>query len=820
MEQDNLLDNQNIIPVNIEDEMRKSYIDYAMSVIVSRALPDVRDGLKPVHRRILYVMNELALWPEKAYRKCAGIVGDVLGSYHPHGDAAVYDALVRLAQDFSLRYPLVNGHGNFGSVDGDPPAAMRYTEAKLQKIAVEMLTDIDKKTVDFTPNYDERLLEPTVLPAKLPNLLINGSYGIAVGMASNIPPHNLTDVVNGTVALIDNPELTSEELMAYIPGPDFPTGGIIVGKEGIKNGYTKGRGKVCLRGKAEIEEDHRGRFKIIITEIPYQVNKAMLVQNIAKLVQTKVLDGISGLRDESDRTGMRIVVELKRDANPNVVLNSLYKHTQLQTTVSMLMLALVNKEPKVLTLKEILNNYIDHRKEVITRRTKYELDKAEARLHILEGLRIALDHIDEIIAIIKASYDDAAKRLMDKFGLSEIQATAILEMKLKTLSGLQREKIENEYNELVKLIAHLKEILSNEALVLKIIKDDLLELKEKYGDDRKTVITHGEGDIDIESLIKEETNVVTLTHFGYIKRIAADAYRSQKRGGKGMTGMNTREEDFVEHLFVTSTHNHIIFFTNKGRAYRVKAYELPEAGRQAKGTAIVNILQLEPDEKIAAVIPVAEYKDNLFLLMATKNGLIKKSSLMEYVNIRKSGIQGISLKDDDELIDVRLTDGTNDVVLVTKEGLSIRFKESDVRPVGRVSMGVKGINVNKGDFVVGMEPIKNENDYILAITENGFGKRTELSEYRPQNRGGKGVITYKTTPKTGHIIGIKIVNDNDDIMLITQNGIVLRTHSNEISVLGRNTQGVTLMRTSEGGKVVSIAKLVNEELEDEDLEQK
>ena len=820
MEQDNLLDNQNIIPVNIEDEMRKSYIDYAMSVIVSRALPDVRDGLKPVHRRILYVMNELALWPEKAYRKCAGIVGDVLGSYHPHGDAAVYDALVRLAQDFSLRYPLVNGHGNFGSVDGDPPAAMRYTEAKLQKIAVEMLTDIDKKTVNFTPNYDERLLEPTVLPAKLPNLLINGSYGIAVGMASNIPPHNLTDVVNGTVALIDNPEITSEELMAYIPGPDFPTGGIIVGKEGIKNGYINGRGKVCLRGKAEIEEDHRGRFKIIITEIPYQVNKAMLVQNIAKLVTTKVLDGISGLRDESDRTGMRIVVELKRDANPNVVLNSLYKHTQLQTTVSMLMLALVNNEPKVLTLKEILENYIGHRKDVITRRTKYELDKAEARLHILEGLRIALDHIDEIIAIIKASYDDAAKRLMDKFGLSEIQATAILEMKLKTLSGLQREKIENEYNELLKLIAHLKEILSNEALVLKMIKDDLLELKEKYGDDRKTIITHGEGDIDIESLIKEETNVVTLTHFGYIKRIAADAYRSQKRGGKGMTGMNTREEDFVEHLFVTSTHNHIIFFTNKGRAYRVKAYELPEAGRQAKGTAIVNILQLEPDEKIAAVIPVAEYKDNLFLLMATKNGLIKKSSLMEYVNIRKSGIQGISLKDDDELIDVRLTDGTNDVVLVTKEGLSIRFKENDVRPVGRVSMGVKGINVNKGDVVVGMEPIKNENDYILAITENGFGKRTELSEYRPQNRGGKGVITYKTTPKTGHIIGIKIVNDNDDIMLITQNGIVLRTHSNEISVLGRNTQGVTLMRTSEGGKVVSIAKLVNEELEDEDLDQK
>ena len=509
MEQDNLLDKQNIIPVNIEEEMKKSYIDYAMSVIVSRALPDVRDGLKPVHRRILYVMNELALWPEKPYRKCAGIVGDVLGSYHPHGDAAVYDALVRLAQDFSLRYPLVNGHGNFGSVDGDPAAAMRYTEAKLQKIAVEMLTDIDKKTVDFTPNYDERLLEPTVLPAKLPNLLINGSYGIAVGMACNIPPHNLTDVVNGTVALIDNPELTSEELMAFIPGPDFPTGGIIVGKEGIKNGYTTGRGKVCLRGKAEIEEDHRGRFKIIISEIPYQVNKAMLVQSIAKLVQTKVLEGISDLRDESDRSGLRIVVELKRDANPNVVLNSLYKHTQLQTTVSMLMLALVNNEPKVLTLKEILTHYINHRKDVIIRRTKFELEKAEARLHILEGLRIALDHIDEIIAIIKASYDDAAERLMKTFGLSEIQATAILEMKLKTLSGLQREKIENEYNELVALIKHLKDILSNETLVLNMIKEDLEEIKAKYGDERKTAITHGEGDIDIESLIKEETNSVT-----------------------------------------------------------------------------------------------------------------------------------------------------------------------------------------------------------------------------------------------------------------------------------------------------------------------
>ena len=813
MEQDNETTNA-AIPVDLEHEMKKSYIDYAMSVIVARALPDVRDGLKPVHRRILYVMSELALWPDKAFRKSAGIVGDVMGNYHPHGDAAIYDSLVRLAQDFSLRYPLVNGHGNFGSVDNDPPAAMRYTEAKLQKIALEMLTDIDKNTVDYVPNYDDRLKEPTVLPAKLPNLLLNGSYGIAVGMACNIPPHNLPEVVNGVCAQIDNPDITNEELMAYIKGPDFPTGGIIVGKDGIKKGYTTGRGKICLRGKAEIQEDNRGRYKIIVSEIPYQVNKAALVESIAQLVRDKVIIGISDLRDESDRSGMRIVIELKKDANPNVVLNLLYKHTQLQTTFSMLMLALVDNQPKVLTLKEIIYHYIEHRKQVVTRRTKFDLEKTEARLHILAGLKIAIDNIDEIIKIIRASYDDAAQRLMKKFGLSEIQANAILEMKLKTLSGLQREKIEQEYNELMKLAEHLRAILADEHMVTDIIKNELQELKKTYGDERRTKIVHGEADIDIESLIKEETNIVTMTHFGYIKRIASDAYKSQKRGGKGLTAMNTREEDFVEHLFVTSTHDYIMFFSNLGKVYRLKAYELPEASRISKGTAIVNLLQLEQNEKITAVIPVKTYDQDAYVLMATKSGLIKKTSLEEYSNIRKTGIQGITLKDDDELIGVRLTDGKNDIVLVTQKGLAIRFNESDVRAVGRKSMGVKGINLAQDDNVIGMEPIPSEKDYILAITENGFGKRTEVEEYRKQSRGGKGILTYKTTEKTGHIIGIKIVDNDDDIMLITDTGIIIRINTNDISILGRNTQGVTLMRTSDGSKVVSIAKLPQEDIDE------
>ncbi len=819
MDDNNFLNEGKIIPVDLENEMKKSYIDYAMSVIVSRALPDVRDGLKPVHRRILYVMSELALWPDKAYRKCAGIVGDVLGNYHPHGDASVYDALVRLAQDFSLRYPLVNGHGNFGSIDNDPPAAMRYTEAKLHKIAVEMLTDIDKETVNYTPNYDERIMEPTVLPSKIPNLLVNGSYGIAVGMACNIPPHNLSEVINGTCAMIDNPDITTDELMAHIKGPDFPTGGIIVGKEGIKKAYETGQGKICLRGKAEIEEDNRGRYKIIISEIPYKLNKAALVEHIAKLVGEKVIVGISDLRDESDRSGLRIVIELKRDANPNVVLNLLYKHTQLQNTFSILNLALVNNEPKVLPLKDMLYHYINHRKEIVIRRTKYDLKKAEARLHILEGLRIALDHIDEIVKLIRSSKDDTEARngLMTRFGLTEIQANAILEMRLRTLTGLQRDKIEAEYNSLVELIARLKAILANEQLVLNIIKEELQEIKKSYGDERRTKITHGEGEIDIESLIKEESNVVTMTHFGYIKRIATDAYKSQRRGGKGVTAMSTREDDFIEHIFVTSTHDYILFFTNTGKVFRLKAYDLPEASRQAKGTAIVNLLQLAQGEKIAAVIPVKEFKDDEYVLMATKNGLVKKTPLNEYSNIRKTGIQSITLKDEDEIIDVRITNGQNDIVLVSKSGLSIRFKEEEVRSCGRTSMGVKGMNLGKDDFVIGMEPIANENGYILAITENGFGKRTEIDEYRAQSRAGKGILTYKTTEKTGHIIGIKIVDDDDDIMIITGTGVIIRIHAKDISVLGRNTQGVTLMRTSEGGKVVSIAKLISEKEQDDQL---
>ena len=812
---ENFLSAQKIVPVKIEDEMKRSYIDYAMSVIVSRALPDVRDGLKPVHRRILYAMNDLALWPDKPYRKSASIVGETMGNYHPHGDAAIYDALVRLSQDFSLRYPLVDGHGNFGSIDNDPPAAMRYTEAKLHKIALEMLADLDKDTVDFVPNYDDRLKEPSVLPAKLPYLLINGAYGIAVGMASNIPPHNLTEVVNGIVAQLDNPDITNEELMQYIKGPDFPTAGVIVGKEGIKEAYTTGRGKVCLRAKAEIEEDSRGRYKIIVTEIPYQVNKAALIQNIAKLVQVKTIEGISDLRDESDREGVRIVIELKRDANPNVVLNMLYKHTQLQNTQSMLMLAIVNGVPKVLTLREILAEYIKHREQVVVRRTKFDLNKAEARLHILEGLRIAIDHIDEIIKIIRNSYDNAAQNLMERFGLSEIQAQAILEMKLRTLQGLQREKIEQEYNELVALIKHLKDILASEQLVKDIIKEEVIELKNKYGDERRTSITHGVGDIDVESLIKEETNVVTLTHFGYIKRIAADVYRSQRRGGKGLTAMNTREEDFVEHLFITSTHNSLMFFTNTGKVFRLKTYELPEASRTAKGTAIVNLLQLSQGEKIAAVMPVENFDDDsLYVLMATSNGLIKKTKLSEYSNIRKTGIQAITLKESDELIDVRLTDGNNEIIMVTKNGLSIRFKEEEVRAVGRTSMGVKGIELTKDDKVVGMEPIKEDKGYVLTITENGFGKRTELEEYRCQGRAGKGVLTYKITAKTGNIVGVEIVDDDDDVMMITDNGIIIRINVNDISILGRNTQGVTLMRTSDGGKLINIAKLPNEDQEE------
>ena len=815
MDNENTEIKEQIIDVGIESEMKKSYIDYAMSVIVARALPDVRDGLKPVHRRILYSMNELNMTPDKPYRKSARLVGDVLGKYHPHGDAAVYDSMVRMAQDFSLRYMLVDGHGNFGSVDGDSPAAMRYTEARMSKITLEMLRDIDKETVDFVPNFDDTLKEPDVLPARFPNLLVNGSSGIAVGMATNFPPHNLGEIVDGIVKVIDEDNVTIDDLMKIVKGPDFPTGGIIMGKEGIRSAYTTGRGRIIVRARAEIEE-LGNKQRIIVTELPYQVNKARLIENIANLVKDKRIEGISDLRDESDREGMRIVIELKRDANANVVLNQLYKNTQMQDTFGAIMLALVDKKPQILNLRQCIDLYIEHQKDIILRRTRFDLAKAEARLHILEGLKIALDYIDEVIKIIRASYDDAKEKLMERFGLTDVQAQAILDMRLKTLSGLQREKIEAEYNELVERIKYFKEILSSETLVYKIIKDELLEIKAKFADPRRTALEASADDIDIEDLIKEEDCVITLTHFGYIKRLPADTYRSQKRGGKGITGITTREEDFVENIFISSTHHYILFFTNTGKTYRLKAYEVPEAGRQAKGTAIVNLLQLGPDEKITAVIPIAEYTDDAYLLMATKNGVIKKTNLMEYANIRKAGLQGITLRENDELIDVRLTDGTNKVVMVTRHGLSITFDEKDVRPIGRVSQGVRGIDLGDDDYVIGMEPIISNDVCLLAITENGFGKRTEVEEYRVQTRGGKGVLTYKVTDKTGEVVGIKVVKETDDIILISSDGTIIRLAVKDVSVLGRNTQGVTLMRMPEGVQLVSIAKVTDEEEEVEE----
>ncbi len=802
-----------IIERDIENEMKTSYIDYAMSVIVSRALPDVRDGLKPVHRRILYAMYEDGITSDKPYRKCANTVGSVLGRYHPHGDSSVYDAMVRMAQEFSLRYPLIDGHGNFGSIDGDGAAAMRYTEARMAKIAEQMLVDIEKNTVDFMPNYDDRLQEPTVLPAKIPTLLINGSSGIAVGMATNIPPHNLTEIINAIVTIIDEDQVTDEQLMQIVKGPDFPTEGIILGREGIKEAYTTGRGKITVRAEAEIEEMSGGKQRIIVSSLPYQVNKAKLIENIANLAKEKRIEGISDLRDESDREHkVRVVIELKRDANAQVVLNQLYKNTQMQDTFGVIMLALVNGEPKILTLRQCLDYYIDHRKTVILRRTQFDLDKALARAHILEGLKIALDNIDEVIAIIRASYDDPKERLMKRFGLTDIQAQAILDMRLKTLSGLQREKIDEEYNELMKLIEHLRDILNSERLVFEIIKEELLEIKNKYGDERKTKIVAAEGEIDVEDLIKEEQTVVALTHFGYIKRMPIDTYKSQRRGGKGITGIATREEDFVKQIFTASTHDTILFFSNKGKLYRLRGYEIPEAGRTAKGTAIVNLLRLDNGEKISAVIPISNFAEGKYLLMATKSGLIKKTALSEYNSARKTGLLAITLKDEDELIDVRLTDGEDNVVLVTKGGLCITFDEKDVRPVGRSAQGVIGIRLDEQDAVIGMESIVvGSKATLLAITENGFGKRTELEEYRVQNRGGKGVITYKITPKTGNIVGIRIANSDDDVMMITDTGTIIRLKVEEISILGRATQGVTLMRTNDGGKVVSIEIISKED---------
>jgi len=806
-------ENQTVIPVEISKEMKKSYINYAMSVIVGRALPDVRDGLKPVHRRILYAMYEANLYPDRPYKKCATTVGDVLGKYHPHGDASVYDALVRLAQDFSMRYPLVDGHGNFGSVDGDPPAAYRYTEARMAKMSMEMLTEIEKQTVDFMPNYNEDRQEPTVLPSRFPNLLVNGSSGIAVGMATNIPPHNLREVIDGIIAMIDNPDISIEGLCEYIKGPDFPTAGIIMGLSGIRSAYETGRGKIVMRARSEIEQMSGDRQRIVVTELPYQVNKARLIEKIAELVKDKRVEGISGLRDESDRDGMRMVIELKRDVNANVILNQLYKYTQLQETFSIIMLAIVGKEPKVLNLKEVLYHYLEFQKDVITRRTRFDLNKAEARAHILEGLRIALDHIDAIIKLIRESYDDAKPRLMESFNLSDVQAQAILDMRLARLQGLEREKIDAEYEELMVLIAHLKDVLANEYMVLDIIKEELTVLRDKFGDDRKSEITAHEDEINIEDLIEEEDVVVTLTHFGYVKRIPATTYKAQRRGGKGIMGITTREEDFVERLFVTSTHNYVLFFTTKGRMYKLKAYEIPEAGRQAKGTAIVNLLQLDPEEKVTAAICVKDFEPDKYLFFATRKGVVKKTDFMSYHSNRKGGLAAIVLDEDDELINVKLTDGNEDILLSTRHGMCIRFNESDVRPLGRVSHGVRGIRLAEGDYVVGMSAAKEDAD-LLVVTENGYGKKTSLAEYKTQNRGGQGVNTYRLSETTGDVAGIKVVTESDDIMLITSDGTIIRMKTREISRIGRLTKGVRLMRLNDV-QVVSIARTEEQEEEEE-----
>ncbi|WP_312258122.1 DNA gyrase subunit A [Romboutsia ilealis] len=805
-------ENNRILPIEIAEEMKKSYIDYSMSVIVGRALPDVRDGLKPVHRRILYSMNELNLTPDKPYRKSARIVGDVLGKYHPHGDSAVYLAMVRMAQDFATRGLLVDGHGNFGSVDGDSPAAMRYTEAKMTKLSLELLRDIEKETVDFVPNFDESLKEPSVLPSRYPNLLVNGSNGIAVGMATSIPPHNLGEVIDATVHLIDNEECSVEDLMQFIKGPDFPTAALIMGKENIAEAYRTGRGKVKVRARAVIEELPKGKQQIVVTEIPYQVNKAKLVERIAELVKDKKIEGISDLRDESNRNGMRIVIELKRDVNANIVLNNLYKHSQMEDTFSVIMLALVNGQPKVLNLKQILYHYVQHQKDVVTRRTKFELNKAEARAHILEGLRIALDNIDAVISLIRASKttQEAKAGLIEKFGLTDIQAQAILDMRLQRLTGLERDKIEAEYEELIKKINRLKEILANERLLLNVIKEEMLIIKENYADERRTEIRHAEGEIDMRDLIDDEEIAITLTHFGYIKRLPADTYKSQKRGGRGISALTTREEDFVKHLVSTTTHSRLLFFTNKGRVFRLNAYEIPEGKRQAKGTAIVNLLQLGPNEKIATLLAIDEKDENKYLLLATKNGIVKKTNREEFKNINKSGIIAIGLREDDELIGVKVTDGNKDVLLVTKEGMSIRFDENDIRPMGRTAMGVKGITLSNEDKVVSMSLCEEGTD-VLVVSENGFGKRTDINEYRTQIRAGKGIKTYNIAEKTGKLVGAEMVNEDDEMMIINSDGVLIRLRVNEISLFGRVTSGVKLMKTDDEVNVVSISKIKMEE---------
>lgn len=795
-----------ILPINLVGEMKRSFISYAMAVIISRALPDVRDGLKPVHRRILYAMDELSMQPDKPFRKSARLVGDVLGKYHPHGDTAVYYAMVRLAQPFSTRYPLVEGHGNFGSVDGDPAAAMRYTEARMSRLTLEMLRDLDKNTVDFYPNFDETLMQPAVLPARYPNLLVNGSNGIAVGMATNIPPHNLGEAVDACAAMIDNPDITIDELMNYIPGPDFPTGGVIMGDVGIRHAYFTGRGKILVRAKSEIEQYKADRSRIIVTEIPYQVNKAKLVEKIAELVHEKRVDGISDLRDESSRAGMRIVIELKKDVNANVVLNNLYKHTQLQDTFGVIMIALVNGEPKVLNLREMLYHYIAHQKDVVTRRTQFDLDKARERLHILEGLMIALDNIDEVIAIIKASANgaEAKERLIARFGFSERQAQAILDMRLQRLTGLEREKLEAEYGELKRTVEYLASLLADEGKLMSVVKDEMLEIRRRFADPRRTEITKIVEDIDMDDIIQEEDMVVTCTHHGYIKRIAEATYRTQRRGGVGISAGATREEDFLEDIFVTSTHSYIMFFTNKGRAFRIKCYSIPEASRTAKGTPIVNLLQLQTGEFVTAAFPIGRQTEGGYLVLCTRQGVIKKTPLSDFSNIRKGGLIAQNLREGDELISVALSAGDDEFIIGTRDGMSIRFSEQDVRSMGRNASGVRAIKLSEGDCVVDMSMVK-PGSCVIAITENGMGKRTEEDAYRVQGRAGKGIIAMNITEKTGKLVCLKVSEGNEDLMLIRDDGVVIRVPVDTISVISRNTQGVRLMKIDEGHRVASVA---------------
>lgn len=814
-----------IIPIDIQEEMKKSYIDYAMSVIVSRALPDVRDGLKPVHRRILYAMSELNLGPDKSYRKSARIVGDTMGKYHPHGDSSIYDAMVRMAQDFSIRYPLVDGHGNFGSVDGDSAAAMRYTEARLSKISMSMLADIEKNTVDYRPNFDESLSEPVVLPAHFPNLLVNGSSGIAVGMATNIPPHNLGEVIDGVLYMIDNytaqneeqeqRETSIDELINIIKGPDFPTGATIYGRYGIDSAYRTGRGIIKVKAQAEIEEMKNGRQRIVVTEIPYQVNKAKLIEKIADLVKLKKIEGISDLRDESDRTGMHIVIELKRDANANVVLNQLYKYTQMQESFGVNMLALVNNEPKTLNLKQILEHYLDHQKDIVTRRTQFDLDKAQKRAHILEGLRKALDRIDLVISLIRSSANtqEAKVKLMENINLSEEQAQAIVDMRLRALTGLEREKIDQEYAELMEKIKYLQSILNSEYMLYSVIKEELIEVKNKYNDERRTDIVQDDGDYDIEDLIEEQMDVITITHLGYIKRMPLDMYKQQNRGGRGVIGINTIEDDFIENLFVTSSHNYIMFFTNKGKAYRIKAYQISESGRTARGVAIVNLLELDKDEKVSAVFPIKEYEESLFLTMITKKGMIKKTSLQDFQNIRKGGLIALSLREDDELMGVYVTNDTDHVLIGTRSGKGIMFATSEVRPMGRTAMGVRSIRL-KNDEVIGAT-VPKPGEQILIATEKGLGKRTSVDEFRAQKRGGMGLKIATITERTGNIIGVTSVSEEEELLLITSEGVIIRINVSQISSLGRYAQGVKLINVNEGVQVVCIAK-VAPDIDDED----